>query len=98
MISVLLVAAAASPLSPPASIELLRCATPEQALEILSRNRRIDAVLFFEDSLARDTGRLLGEEGESWPPLFLAGQTALRGVEPLDPGSIFEDLSRRLGE
>jgi hypothetical protein len=99
MISVLLVAPAdAAAPAPPPSIELLRCSTADEALETLSRNRRIDAVLFFEDASARQTASLLEAEGPAWPPLFRAGRSAVPGVTGLDPASIFEDLRRRLGE
>jgi hypothetical protein len=82
----------------PPSVELLRAATPDEALEALSRNRRIDAVLFLDDAAAEGTVKVLAEEGASWPPLFQPGRSAAPGVVALDPGSVLEDLRRRLGE
>jgi hypothetical protein len=83
----------------PPSIELLRCASPDEALETLSRNRRIDAVLFLDGAAAAETAALLAEEGGSWPPLFQVGNSSLPGtVLPLDPASALEDLRRHLGE
>ena len=71
MITLLLVGPGDSaPLSVPPSVELLRSSTAEEALETLSRNRRIDAVLFLDDATAKETVTILAEEGASWPPLF----------------------------
>ncbi len=99
MISVLIVGPGEpANLESPPSIELLRCATPEEALETLSRNRRIDAVMFFDGDTARETSTVLGEEGASWPPLFQAGRSSADGIVPLDPAEILDDLRRRLGE
>jgi hypothetical protein len=86
------------PIAAPPSIEMLRAAGPDEALEMLSRNRRIDAVLFLDDDSARDTVALLAEEGPSWPPLFQAGRACAPGVVALDPDAVLEDLRRRLGE
>ena len=99
MITLLLVGEQpADAIAVPPSVELLRAATPDAALEALSRNRRIDAVLFFDDDSAKETVKVLEEEGASWPPLFQAGRSAVQGVVSLDSGSILEDLRRRLGE
>jgi hypothetical protein len=80
------------------SVELLRCASPDEALETLSRNRRIDAVLFFDAAAAAETTGILAEEGSSWPPLFQVGNSSVPGVVPIDPGSILEEIRRHLGE
>lgn len=100
MITLLLVGPRESDsIAAPPSIELLRCASADEALETLSRNRRIDAVLFLDGAAAAETAALLAEEGGSWPPLFQAGNSSLPGgVLPLDPASILEDLRRHLGE
>jgi hypothetical protein len=99
MITLLLVGSGEAVPSPvPPSVELLRAATPDEALETLSRNRRIDAVLFLDDDAAQETVKVLSEEGASWPPLFRAGRSAAPGVIALDPGAVMEDLRRRLGE
>src|SRR5258706_4124971 len=60
-------------LSPPATFELLWASGAEEAAEKLARNRRIDAVLFFDRAIAAETARLLQAEDPSFPPLFLAG-------------------------
>ena len=83
--------------SPP-SVELLRAATPDAALEALSRNRRIDAVLFADEETAKQTARLLAEEGSFWPPLFRAGPTSVPGVVALEPESPLDGLLEHLGE
>lgn len=100
MITVLLVGPPdETPFPAPPSVEILRCANPDDALETLSRNRRIDAVLFLDGATAAETAALLAEEGASWPPMFQAGGTSVPGrVSPLDPGSILEDLRAHLGE
>ncbi|MGH9440953.1 MAG: hypothetical protein ACRD16_01630 [Thermoanaerobaculia bacterium] len=83
----------------PPSVEILRCAGGDEALEILSRNRRIDAVLFLDATAAAETAALLEEEGPSWPPLFQVGRSSVPGtVAALDPGAVLEDLRRKLGE
>jgi len=92
----------AGPTAAPPSVELLRSANADEALEVLSRNRRIDAVLFLDADSAAKTAALLAEEGPSWPPLFQvgeAGESAVPGaIIPLDPASVLEDLLGRLGE
>ena len=83
----------------PPSFELLRCTSPDEALETLSRNRRIDAVLFLDAAAAAETTELLTEEGSSWPPLFEVGDSSVPGrVVPVDPGAILEEILRHLGE
>ena len=99
MITLLLVGPQPSDLiAAPPSVELLHATTPDEALEALSRNRRIDAVLFLDDDAAEGTVRVLAEEGASWPPLFQPGGSAAPGVIALDPASVLDDLRRRLGE
>jgi hypothetical protein len=84
-------------LDAPPSFEILRAHSAEDAVEKLSRNRRIDAVLFFDDETARATALLLSEEGGVAPPLFREGPSGVTGVAGLDSGSLFEDLRRLLG-
>lgn len=84
--------------SPPPSFEILHAATVPEACEKLARNRRIDAVLFFEERLAREVSRILREEDPAAPPLFLAGAGRVTGVEAIAPGHLFEELAFRLGE
>ena len=84
-------------LDAPPSFEILRAHSAEDALEKLSRNRRIDAVLFFDDETARATTLLLSEDGGVSPPLYRNGPSGVAGVVSVDPGSLFEDLQDRLG-
>jgi hypothetical protein len=65
-----------APAQAPPSFELIRAATPEDAVELLARNRRIDAVLVFGAELARETAALLAEVDPQAPPLFEAGEEA----------------------
>ncbi len=85
------------PAGPP-SFEILRAHSAGEAVETLSRNRRIDAVLFFEEALARETAERIREEDPAAPPLFLAGTGEAAGVIPLGPGETFSSLARLLGE
>lgn len=85
-------------LSAPPSFEIVRAHSAEDALEKLSRNRRIDAVIFFDDETARATAALLAAEEGAWPPLFRAGDSAIPGVSGLDSADVFEEIRRRLGE
>ncbi len=85
-------------LDAPPTIEVLRAHSAEDAIEKLSRNRRVDAVLFFDDETARATAALLAEDGGVWPPLFREGSSRIAGVASLDPAALFDDLRRRLGE
>jgi len=97
MITLLLVGSGeTAPLAVPASVEALRASSPDQAIEILARNRRIDAVLFLDEDAARETVALLAEEGPAWPPLFQAGRASAPGVVALEPGSALSDLLRHL--
>jgi hypothetical protein len=81
----------------PAALEILHAETAGAALERLSRNRRIDAVLFFDEALAAETAALLRREDPCAPPLFFAGPAGPAGLEPIDPGDPLGDLARRLG-
>lgn len=89
---------AGRPLSPPASFEILRADSAAQALEKLSRNRRIDAVLFFQEGLARETAGRIAEEDPAAPPLFFAGRAAIPAVTDLGEAEVFSALEASLGE
>jgi len=82
----------------PPSIEVLWAHGPEDAAEKLARNRRIDAVLFFDDRIAEATAQAVGDDGGTLPPLFRAGESGVAGIESLDPNALFDDLRRKLGE
>ncbi len=91
-------AEAPRPLAVPPSIEVLWAHGPEDAAEKLARNRRIDAVLFFDDRIAKATAEAVKADGGTPPPLFRAGATSVAGIESLDPDDLFDDLRRKLGE
>src|SRR5215470_16283732 len=98
MIHLLVVGGEAQRLSASPAFEILRAAGAVDALEKLSRNRRIDAVLFFDPALAHETAGLLAEEDPAGPPLFLAGQPAVAGVTSLAGTDILRELMSQLGE
>ena len=52
------------------SVEVLTARDPEEALERLARNRRIDAVLLFGGARAAEAARLIREEDPGAPPLY----------------------------
>ncbi len=82
------------------SVEVVTASGPEEALETLARNRRIDAVLILGGSGARETARLISEEDPGAPPLFAAanagevpGARLLTGVSG---AGVLEELLRAL--
>jgi hypothetical protein len=85
-------------LETPSSFEVLRARSADEALEKLARNRRIDAVLFTGDALARETIERLSDEDASSPPLFSTGCAAVEGAVALESTGLFDELRRRLGE
>jgi hypothetical protein len=85
-------------LSAPANFELLWASGAEEAAEKLARNRRIDAVLFFDSGLARETAKLLESEDPAFPPLYLAGAGAPEGIAELPEDDFFSALLAGLGE
>lgn len=85
-------------LAAPASFEILWAHSAEDAVEKLARNRRIDAVLFFDDATARETTELLAGEGGASPPLFQAAGGGREGIVSLGRTDLFGELRRRLGE
>jgi hypothetical protein len=84
-------------LDAPPSFEILRARTGDEAVEKLARNRRIDAVLFADDTIARETIELLDREGGGRPPLFRAGPCAIEDVTGLEDRDLFAEMSDRLG-
>ena len=85
-------------LAAPPSFEVLWAHSPEDALEKLSRNRRIDAVLFFDGAAARETLELLSAEDAPGPPLFCIGPATVAGTIALELAGVFDELRRWLGE
>lgn len=83
------------------SLELLHAGDAEQALDRLSRNRRIDAVLLLlpPDQTAKAVA-LFREEDPSGPPLFApALPEPPAGVQPLTartPEELLEAVTREL--
>ncbi len=80
------------------SVEILGARDPEDALEKLARNRRIDAVLLLAGGAAAAT--LIREEDPGAPPLFApASAGPIPGAGSLgtgDPGELLEQLVRLL--
>lgn len=65
------------------SVEVLTARDPEEALERLARNRRIDAVLLF-GGRAAEAARLIREEDPGAPPLYAPRASgAIPSVESL---------------
>ena len=85
-------------LDAPPEFEVLRAHNVEEALEKLSRNRRIDAVLFLEAEFARETATRVAEEDPAAPPLFLAGPGEVPGVVGVARGDLYAALRALLGE
>ena len=85
-------------LGAPPSVEVVWAHSADDALEKLARNRRLDAIVFFEDRLARETAGLLARDGVGAPPMFRSGPCRLETAQPLDPDDLFGELARRLGE
>jgi hypothetical protein len=83
------------------SLELLHAGDAEQALDRLSRNRRIDAVLLLRPpDGAGEAAALLREEDPSGPPLFApALPEPPRPVRPLTastPAELLNAVTREL--
>ena len=99
MIHVLAVSAdAPRDLAPPPSVEIVWARSAEDAIEKLARNRRIDAVLFFDEATERATAELLAAEGDASPPFFRAGAGGPEEAGAIDSSALLDDLRRRLGE
>ncbi len=75
------------------SLELLHATDVEEALERLSRNRRIDAVLLLlPPDRTREVAALVHQEDPSAPPLFApATSEAVPGVHTV-PSTTAEEL------
>ncbi len=75
------------------SVEVVTAVGAEDALEKLSRNRRIDAVLILAGPDAEETARLVREEDPGAPPLFAPATAGkIDGVRPLFGASGLEVL------
>ncbi|MGE5414893.1 MAG: hypothetical protein ACM3NW_11995 [Syntrophomonadaceae bacterium] len=83
---------------PDPSVEILTACGADEALEILARNRRIDAVLLLGG--AATTAKAIREEDPAGPPLFApAGAGEIPGVEALaseTPEALAAEIARRL--
>ncbi len=92
MITILAVGPAASLASfgePDASVEILIAAGAQDALEILARNRRIDAVLLLGGGGAAATAAAILEEDPAGPPIYAATTAGpIPGVESLPDGPL----------
>lgn len=85
-------------LGAPPSFEVVWAHSADDAVEKLARNRRLDAVVFFEDRVARETAAVLAREALGAPPMFRSGSCRLEAAQPLDSDDLFGGLARRLGE
>lgn len=83
---------------PDPSLEILTASNADEALEILARNRRIDAVLLLPG--AASAAQAIREEDPAGPPLFApAGAGEIPGVEALAAGTaeaLAAEIARRL--
>ena len=80
------------------SVEILRARGPEEALEKLDRNRRIDAVLFLGPLAAQAIAEIRADNPAP-PPLFATGLAdAFPPEVRLLPAGSAEDLLDRLIE
>jgi len=103
MITILVVGAGDEEASPAfgvahPSVEIVTARGPEEALETLARNRRIDAVLILASPEARQTAALIAEEDPGAPPVFAAvdGVSGTRSVEPGPPQAMLDRIVRAL--
>ena len=64
------------------SLEIVLASGPDEALERLARNRRIDAVLLLPGTPARDVAEAIAEEDPGAPPVFAPWEAGrIAGVE-----------------
>ncbi|HVE65737.1 MAG TPA: hypothetical protein VNC59_04075 [Thermoanaerobaculia bacterium] len=83
------------------SVELLHARDAEEALERLSRNRRIDGVLLLlPPARSSEVAAILREEDPSSPPLFCSGSGAppagVRSLAAATPEELLDALTREL--
>jgi hypothetical protein len=80
------------------SVEILHASGPEDALETLGRNRRIDAVLLWAGDDNAKIAAAIREDNPAPPPMFTADPETLPGVSQLPPGSLSDCLDRLVSE
>ena len=80
------------------SVEVLHAAGLESAVEILGRNRRIDAVLLWAGKENEEIAAAIREDNPSPPPIFAVSPALPHGVSPLPPGSLSDCLDRLVSE
>lgn len=83
------------------SLELLHASDAEQALDRLSRNRRIDAVLLLlSPDSAAEAAALLREEDPAGPPLFAPAPPEpppeIRPLTASTPAELLDAVTREL--
>ena len=83
------------------SLELLHAGDVEEALDRLSRNRRIDAVLLLlSPDSAAEAAALLREEDPSGPPLFAPAPpdppAGVRALSATTPEDLLDAVTREL--
>jgi ABC-type sugar transport system substrate-binding protein len=81
-------------------VEVLRAGGPQDAVEKLARNRRIDAILLLSETAALAVLQAIREENCSPPPVFVAAgpQIAPPGTHPVprDPVLALEQVLNHL--
>jgi hypothetical protein len=102
MLSVLVVAPAEVSIpSPDPRIEILRAQDPEEAVEKLARNRRIDAILILNGARASGVIAAIRAENLAPPPVFVASgsRPVPSGARPVaeDPALAIQELLRDMG-
>jgi hypothetical protein len=83
-----------------AAVEILRAHDPEDGLEMLARNRRIDAVLVLSGQAPSPIIEAIREENSAPPPIFVAcgARSAPAGSRAVseDPNAALEQICREL--
>ena len=100
MATVLVIGSEAASLAPSAArVEILRARDLEEGLEILARNRRIDAILVLSGLEHLPVIEAIREENSAPPPIFVAcappAPAGSRAVAE-DPNLAVEEICREL--
>lgn len=101
MVTLLVIGTDADALAPAgARVEILRASDVEDGLEVLARNRRIDAILILSGAAPSAIISAIREENSAPPPIFVAGgaQPASAGSRAVseDPTLAIEEICREL--
>jgi hypothetical protein len=87
--------------SPDARIEIIRAQDPEEAVERLARNRRIDAILIWKGVPASSVIAAIRAENPAPPPIFVSSgsRPVPSGTRPVaeDPAVAIQELLSDMG-